>query len=130
MDLLTTVKALETLPIQSKPSAIQIDVTGDASVDSAPKHVEETYGKLEILVNNAGMVSLNPVKREALRDILAVNLVGPVSVTEAFLALKKSSSPRLIFVSSSLGSITHIADPSSPHQLGEQNTVPGTQPNF
>jgi NAD(P)-dependent dehydrogenase (short-subunit alcohol dehydrogenase family) len=66
------------------------------------------------LINNAGVVSLDPVKRDALREALAVNLVGPVSVTEAFLSLLRNSpSPRIIFVSSSVGSLTHSSDPTS-----------------
>jgi len=93
---------------------LQLDVTDDNSVDEAAKTVEETYGRLDILVNNAGIFSQNPIAREAFREVLAVNCVGPVSVTEAFLPLlKKSESPRLIFVSSSVGSISQAADPES-----------------
>jgi NAD(P)-dependent dehydrogenase (short-subunit alcohol dehydrogenase family) len=93
---------------------LQLDVTDDSSVDEAAKTVEETYGRLDILVNNAGIFSQNPVAREAFREVLAVNCVGAVSVTEAFLPLlRKSESPRLIFVSSSVGSISQAADPES-----------------
>jgi NAD(P)-dependent dehydrogenase (short-subunit alcohol dehydrogenase family) len=93
---------------------LQLDVTDDSSVDEAAKTVEETYGRLDILVNNAGIFSQNPVAREAFREVLAVNCVGAVSVTEAVLPLlRKSESPRLIFVSSSVGSISQAADPES-----------------
>lgn len=68
------------------------------------------------MINNAGIFSKNPRVHEALREMLDVNCIGAVSVTEAFLPLlKKSSEPRLIFVSSSTGSITEAANPDSPY---------------
>jgi NAD(P)-dependent dehydrogenase (short-subunit alcohol dehydrogenase family) len=95
---------------------IQIEVTDDNSVDAAASQVASIYGRLDVLVNNAGIYSKNPVVREAAREILAVNVVGSVSVTEAFLPLlRKSSALRLIFVSSSVGSISQAADPKSPY---------------
>ncbi len=96
------VATLKSLPIKGTVETIQIDVTDDASVDAAAAHVSTTYNRLDILVNNAGIFSQNPSPRSALREDLAVNTIGAVSVTEAFLPLlRKSSSPRLIFVSSS-----------------------------
>lgn len=59
---------------------------------------------------------VNPPSRDVYRKVLDVNLVGALSATEAFLdLLRKSSEKRMVFVSSSMGSITHAADPSSPH---------------
>ncbi|KAN0079743.1 hypothetical protein V8E54_004957 [Elaphomyces granulatus] len=104
----------QSYPIKGTASWVQIDVTDDNSVDAAAQNILSTYGRLDILVNNAGMLSKEPSPRDALREILAVNVVGAVSVTEAFLPLLRASkSPRLIFVSSSLGSIIHAADPNS-----------------
>jgi NAD(P)-dependent dehydrogenase (short-subunit alcohol dehydrogenase family) len=95
---------------------VQIETTDDSSVDAAASHIASTYGRLDVLVNNAGIFSKNPVIREAARETLAVNVVGSVSVTEAFLPLlRKSSAPRLVFVSSSVGSISQAADPKSPY---------------
>ena len=80
-------------------------------MDAAAKQVFDEYGRVDILVNNAGIFSKNPSARDAFREILAVNCVGAVSITEAFLPLlRKSSAPRLIFVSSSVGSITHASN--------------------
>jgi NAD(P)-dependent dehydrogenase (short-subunit alcohol dehydrogenase family) len=108
------VSTLKSLAIKGTVTSVQIDVVDDASVDAAAKHVEDTYGRLDVLVNNAGIFSRNPSARDALREILAVNTIGAVSVTEAFLPLlRKSSVPRLVFVSSSLGSISQAADPNS-----------------
>lgn len=110
-------KALESLPdTRGTASWIQIDVTDDKFVDAAAAQVASQYGKLDILVNNAGIVSLAPPSRETFRKILDVNVVGALSTTEAFLdLLRKSSEKRLVFVSSSTGSITHAANSSSPY---------------
>lgn len=89
-------------------------MSNDESVDSAADLVAKTFGRLDILVNNAWVFPVNPDKRETFKEVVAVNYVGVVNVTEAFLPLlRKSSSPRLIFVSSSTGSLTHASDPNS-----------------
>ena len=73
------------------------------------------------MVNNAGIGGQSRQYggvREALRQCLATNVVGAVSVTEAFLPLLLASSrppsitPRLIFISSTTGSLTYASDPN------------------
>ncbi|KAH8654963.1 carbonyl reductase [Tricladium varicosporioides] len=118
-DLVKGIEAIQTIKsdsIKGTLELIQLDVTDDVSVDAAASQVSKTHGRLDILVNNAGIISKNPIARDNLREVLAVNLVGVISITEAFLPLlKPSSSPRIVFVSSSLGSITHASNPDSPY---------------
>lgn len=120
------VASLRALPdVHGTVEAVQIDVTNDDSVDSAVEHIASKHQRLDVLVNNAaicpqsafaGKDSAAPPAREVLREVLGTNVVGSVSVTEAFLPLlRKSSSPRLVFVSSSTGSLTHASDPT--HRL-------------
>jgi NAD(P)-dependent dehydrogenase (short-subunit alcohol dehydrogenase family) len=95
-------------------SVVQIDVTDDKSVDSAAVKVDATFGRLNVLVNNARVYSEKQPARDALRDSLAVNVVGSVSTTDAFPPLlRKSSKPWLVFVTSAMGSLTHSSDPKS-----------------
>ncbi|KAI1461609.1 NAD(P)-binding protein [Annulohypoxylon moriforme] len=105
--------------IKGTVSPTQIDVTNDTSVDAAASRISSEYGHLDILVNNAGIVSMTkPPTRTAMRHILDTNVVGALSVTEAFLPLLRTSThqpPRLVFVSSSTGSITHASNPASPY---------------
>ncbi|PYI11745.1 NAD(P)-binding protein [Aspergillus sclerotiicarbonarius CBS 121057] len=103
--------------IHGTVSAIQLNVTDDKSVDAAKATIESTYGRLDILVNNAAIYLLNrEPAREALRDSLETNVTGVVSLTEALLPLlKKSQNPRIVFVSSSMGSLLHNLNPDSPH---------------
>ena len=106
--------------IQGTVSAIQLDVTDDESVDAAVEKVSTDYDRLDILVNNAGIVSMaNPPSRQKYREVLNTNVVGALSMTEAFLELlSRSSERRLVFVSSSVGSISQAADPSSKYYSG------------
>lgn len=93
-----------------------MDVADDKSVDAAAAEVDATFGRLDVLVNNAGVYSQKQPARDALRDTLAINVVGALSTTEAFLPLlRKSSNPRLVFVTSAMGSLTYSSDPSSRH---------------
>ncbi|KAM6508196.1 hypothetical protein FALCPG4_018078 [Fusarium falciforme] len=105
--------------IKGTVSSTQLDVTDDGSVDGAAKRLGDEWGRLDVLVNNAGIISMaSPPTREAFRTVLETNVVGPLSVTEAFLPLLRKAEhkpPRLVFVSSSMGSITHASDPSSPY---------------
>ncbi|MCJ1291930.1 hypothetical protein MMC34_003479 [Xylographa carneopallida] len=116
------VSTLKALPIKGTVDSVHIDVTHDASVDAEAKHVLDKHGRLDVLVNNAGIISQNPNPREAYRETLAVNCVGALSVTEAFLPLlRRSMAPRLVFVSSSTGSISYAADPTSRYYRASAN---------
>ena len=96
-----------------------LDVTDDASVDTAAKTVAHaTGGTLDVLINNAGISG----ERVPPRDLTAadvdavydVNVLGPVRMLHAFLPLlERSSSPVVVNVSSGLGSLTYSADPES-----------------
>ncbi|OTB07573.1 hypothetical protein M426DRAFT_268017 [Hypoxylon sp. CI-4A] len=105
--------------IKGTVSSTQIDITDDKSVDAAAERIAIEYGRLEVLVNNAGIASLaDPPTRESCRRVLDTNVVGSLSATQAFLDLLRKAingPPRLVFVSSSIGSITHAADPNSPY---------------
>lgn len=96
---------------------LPIDVTSDESVQAAAKEVEERHGRLDVLVNNAGITGPRVEPRETgadtMREVFETNVFGPVRVTRAFLPLlERSAAPRIVMVSSGLGSLTITADPS------------------
>jgi len=98
----------------SNMSQIQLDVTDAHSVDTAVRHLTQKYGKLDVLINNAGVSSLDATFMDGLDKCMTTNVHGSARVTESFLPLlKKSSSPRLLFITSGLGSITDRSDRSS-----------------
>ena len=95
---------------------VVLDVTSDESVAAAAKEVEQRHGRLDVLVNNAGVIG-NPigVLESGPEDLLScyeTNVFGPVRVTRAFLPLlRRSAAPRIVMVSSGLGSLSHVQDP-------------------
>ncbi|KAF2143182.1 uncharacterized protein K452DRAFT_286017 [Aplosporella prunicola CBS 121167] len=114
------VTQLEGLPIAGTVEAIQIDVTSHDSINAAVEHVKKVHSRLDCLVNNAAVSSTAPTSTERMQVNLATNVVGPVATTEAFFdLLSASKDPRIVFVSSSMGSLTHASDPSSPYYISK-----------
>jgi NAD(P)-dependent dehydrogenase (short-subunit alcohol dehydrogenase family) len=94
--------------------AIQIDVTNKASIEAASKQIET----LDVLINNAGISGGFPqhatdISTDTVRKVFETNLFGVIEVTQAFLeTLKKSDEPRIVNVTSGLGSLTLHNDPN------------------
>jgi NAD(P)-dependent dehydrogenase (short-subunit alcohol dehydrogenase family) len=103
--------------VAGEVAVLAIDVTSEESVAAAAKEVEERYGRLDVLVNNAGIVGPQVAALDTtVADLLAcydTNVFGPVRVTGAFLPLlRRSTAPRIVMVSSGMGSITVTGDPN------------------
>lgn len=98
--------------------AIEIDVTKPESVLAAQKIVKNEKGKLDILINNAGISGEFPQSAldtsiNDIQNVFDTNFFGVISVTQAFLELlKKSESPRISNITSGLGSLTLHSDPN------------------
>ncbi|MEH6487980.1 MULTISPECIES: SDR family NAD(P)-dependent oxidoreductase [Hyphomonas] len=109
---------------------IQLDVTDKASIDAAVAQVEDQFGRLDILVNNAAISRANGQESETMehyiqrsratlipvdevRTIWETNVFGVLAVTQAFLPLlRKSEASRIVNVSSGLGSLTINSTPN------------------
>lgn len=98
--------------------AIEIDVINPESIIKAKNVVENEQEKLDILINNAGILGVNPqtAAKTSVKDIKEVfetNFFGVINATQAFLdLLKKSDSPRISNITSGLGSLTLHSDPN------------------
>jgi NAD(P)-dependent dehydrogenase (short-subunit alcohol dehydrogenase family) len=107
-------------------TGFELDVADDRSVKQFATFLANDIGKLDVLINNAGVF---PAQRDELASTadlqvaaasLEVNLFGPWRLTQAMLPLlRKSDSPRVVNVSSGAGS---HADP----QFGLTTPVMGT----
>lgn len=121
-DRANAVEASLKLQSQGLPvEAIALDVTREDSIAAAAAEVARKHGKLDILINNAGVfrddMQRKPSEQslDIWRDTFATNVFGVVATTQAFLPLlQKAPSARIVNVSSLLGSIAANADPASP----------------
>ena len=104
--------------------AVVLDVTDRASVEAAADAVKSRFGRLDALVNNAGIVATPGVSFAAqqpgsadvdeVRAVFETNFFGVISVTAAFLPLlRNSEAPRIVNVSSVAGSLSAVADPAN-----------------
>ena len=98
-----------------------IDPMDDASVAAAVKEVESRFGRLDVLVNNAGTMSdadhaaPAQVPVSAFEETYTLNVFALARVTTAFWSLlEKSPAARLVNVSSLLGSLAIHADFKGP----------------
>jgi NAD(P)-dependent dehydrogenase (short-subunit alcohol dehydrogenase family) len=100
---------------------VPLDVTSDQSVTGAAELIERQAGRLDVLVNNAGISGeVGPgwgqdpttLDLDLVRTVVETNVIGVIRVTNALLPLlRRSASPRIVNVSSGVGSLTRQADP-------------------
>ena len=87
---------------------VEIDPTDDDSVDAAAARVSGAYGRLDVLINNAGTaaprVGAEELTADAAMEGFAINVFGPIRVMHAFLPLLRAGEhPRIVNVSSGAG---------------------------
>ena len=93
----------------------RLDLLDPASIEAAVAFVASRYGKLDFLVNNAGILpdrneSGVTVSEGMVREAFETNALGPLLVSQAFAPLlKKGWHPKIINVSSGLGSLSDMS---------------------
>jgi NAD(P)-dependent dehydrogenase (short-subunit alcohol dehydrogenase family) len=101
---------------------VQLDVTDAASVQRAAAWIEAKYGRLDVLVNNAGTATVarrrgspSQTSLDDMRAVYEINVFGVVTVTNAMLPLlRRAGAARIVNVSSEVGSLGSQSDPASP----------------
>ena len=101
--------------------ALLLDVTDVMSIQAALGRIKDEFRRLDILINNAGILidsetgitELNPT---IFQNTLETNALGPLLLSQACIPMMKTNSyGRIVNMSSTLGSLTEIASPDSPH---------------
>lgn len=99
---------------------VELDVTNSESIKSAFNTISLSISTLDLLINNAGILGEMPQQAsnnsiENLKNIYETNFFGAIQTTQVFLELlKKSENPRIVNVSSDLGSLTQNSNPDYP----------------
>ena len=117
-------KAADTLKREGIDAyALGLDVTKSADRSAAARFLEQKFGRLDILINNAGVGPSDGLfenrtsasTEEELRSTYDINLFSVVHLTHELIPLlKKSEGGRIVNLSSILGSLTLHSAPSSP----------------
>ncbi|KAJ0347532.1 hypothetical protein COL154_009613 [Colletotrichum chrysophilum] len=94
-------------------STVQLDISEDSSIETAVQDIKSRFGRLDVLVNNAGVLHDADIAagkmsiREGFNASWDVNVTGThVLTTQAMPLLLKSPDPRLIFITSGTSSLT------------------------
>jgi NAD(P)-dependent dehydrogenase (short-subunit alcohol dehydrogenase family) len=95
---------------------IHIDLDAQETAARAAEAIGKQFGKLDLLINNAAIVSAgdgppSKVNIDALRNVMQTNFVGTVAVTQAMLPLLRlAGKAQIVNVSSELGSVSLHTD--------------------
>ena len=104
---------------------VQLDVNNSKDITNLVSFLTERFGKLDVLVNNAGVQldfpgfmpgnSTETISMEILKQTFETNFFAPIALTQKLLPLlKKSDAGRIVNVSSIMGSLALHADAGSP----------------
>ncbi|KAI4945381.1 hypothetical protein J4E86_009268 [Alternaria arbusti] len=118
------VKQLQGKGLPGKVESLQIDVSDETSILKAKDVVEEKYGRIDALVNNAAITGEAPASASLatrMTSAFLTNATGPAVIVETFAPLLAKSAemgktPRILNVSSGAGSIGLRSDRTNPHQ--------------
>ncbi len=127
--------------IGANARGLQLDVTDAASISAAATWIRKELGRLDVLVNNAGISNTMPagtpfqevlaaakpsnVPLDEVRKIFEVNVFGVIAVTQALLPLlREAPAGRIVNVSSSVGSLALMTDAKNPHPIRSVSYIP------
>ena len=89
-----------------------LDVTDGKSIEHLSEFLKETYGHIDVLINNAGIIAEGEapalkVDLATVRETLETNALGPLHLAQKLVPLlKRGSSPRIVNMSSGMGALT------------------------
>ena len=103
----------------------QLDVTDEKGIQNLARDVEEEFGRLDVLVNNAG-VSIDGGQRgvdadlDVVRETLEMNLFGAWRLCEAFVPLmQRNRYGRIVNVSSGMGALNDMGGGSPAYRVSK-----------
>ncbi len=119
--------------IGAQAHAVQIDVTDQTSITVAAERIQREFGRLDVLVNNAGISHANrpgmtfadvmqtnmltAAPMEDVRKVWETNVFGVIAVTQAMLPLLRDApAGRIVNIGSTGGSLAWNSNPDNSHR--------------
>ena len=102
--------AAQNLTVQFRP----LDVTSGKSIVALREFLKRTYGRLDVLINNAGIIASGDapglkVDMETVRVTLETNALGPFHLSQALAPLLRCSKrARIVNISSGMGALSEM----------------------
>jgi len=117
-------KAVSSMGAPSNVNPIQLDITDDQSIDNCVKAIEQHFGRVDVLINNAGTAGkdlvgteLEPTRRQVWQFVYNVNVISTEVFTQRLIPLlEQSKDPRIIFVSAEIASIGKMLQSKQPNE--------------
>jgi NAD(P)-dependent dehydrogenase (short-subunit alcohol dehydrogenase family) len=116
-DLQAGVEAARSLG-DDRIEAVQLDVTSQQDIDTLAAYIEKNYGRLDLLINNAGIMidgddgassSIRDADIEPIERTIAINTLGPIQLVNALLPImEKVDDARIVNISSGMGQLSDM----------------------
>lgn len=103
----------------------QLDVTDEQSIQDVFDYLNNRWGKLDVLINNAGVFlddgkSVLELDLDCMRSTMETNLYGPLKLVQVMLPLlKKSEDARIINISSTMGQFSGLGEKSGAYRISK-----------
>lgn len=100
-----TTRNLENYPNFEPFELLQLDVQNQASIEKAVDTIFGRHGRIDILINNAGMGITGPLEEtpiEAIHNVFDINFLGPIRVTKAVLPFMREQKSGLVINTTSI----------------------------
>lgn len=93
----------------SRVQLYQVDLSLDDDIEKLRKHIENDFGRLDILVHSAGVLSIAPLESARISDFdwqYRINIRAPSLLTQTVLPLLKTQKGQIVFINSSVGLVS------------------------
>ncbi len=120
-----SIKKLEKLKleIKSEISIYGVDVSSDKSCKEFERHLTDNYDKIDVLINNAGIMGSAPLSVfdiSQIEIVLNTNLIGAIRLTKSCISLlKRSNDARIINISSEMGEFKSLDGSYAAYRLSK-----------
>ena len=116
---------------QGEALFVALDVASDESIEAAYNAVEQNYGRLDILFNNAGIFPVAPAFEDLTRDfnseVFDINLNGTVMVTKRFFDLLRANKGNILNNASVAGLANYNSGRSYTYSASKAGMIKFTQ---